>query len=359
MKMFMYLVLFLWIGVINAHEESIEKKPTYENYDRYQYFYIGDGISFSLRAARPGSYDHSVGGGSYFDGVGEVNSQYYGCRKEVVSLFLQISTYPSVIPKTPKSRSSEWLIELVPRYFIIGVENNCLVSKTDRNYTCTESGKLVVPDWFYTDNGPILKFTGLGENTTTVIRIDLVLGCATVKLKDCSSVCVDMRRKTICNSVSAGYFTRTFISTAQSPETPTTSSKRDIHETQKHGEDKGRDVIFFFNDYIVDGVRYRTPLVSLEFKNNCSVFSCEVVCERDDERLQEENLEIDDNSKQQTTRGLNLSSSQLGGIIGGCLVVGFIVTLMIVVIIKRRSYQQQFNTETLITLQIPLTEQIN
>jgi hypothetical protein len=70
--------------------------------------------------------------------------------------------------------------------------------------------------------------------------------------------------------------------------------------------------------------------------------------------LQQEKSKMDSNSIYPTTRGL--SSSQLGGIIGGCL-VGFIVTLMIVlVIIKKRFHQQQINTET---LQIPLTEQIN
>jgi len=67
-----------------------------------------------------------------------------------------------------------------------------------------------------------------------------------------------------------------------------------------------------------------------------------------------ENSEFYDNSNHQTTKGLSVS--QLGGIIGGCI-VGFIVILMIIVVIlKKRFHQQNFNTETFINLKIPLTE---
>jgi len=69
MKLFIVLLLHC-IGFINADPKSEQS----------------NGITFSLRAADPDSYDHLIGGGKYSTGIDTVKGNYYACG-EIVSLF--------------------------------------------------------------------------------------------------------------------------------------------------------------------------------------------------------------------------------------------------------------------------------
>jgi hypothetical protein len=239
MKLLICLVLFLWIEVINA-EEGIDLGK-------------GDGVTFSLLAANPDSYDHSVGGGSFSNGISVVKGNYYACDVEVISLLLKISTDSSF----KISSTAEWEIDLFPQNYVTvkQVLNNCVVSMTDAEHSCTKSGASVVPSFH--DN--VLSFKQLKSNTKTVIRIDLIIGCD----MDCECPCwvqpgVVFDDQCGCYN-SAGYPRQSRISSAQ-------KVYQDINPNNLPA--------MFFNDYKVDGNYHQIPLVSVNFTKLFDVLVC-------------------------------------------------------------------------------------
>jgi hypothetical protein len=499
MRKLIFLVLFLWIAFIDADEESIEESSGS----------LGNRISFSMRAANPDSYDHSVGGGSFYDGVDKLICEYYACEIDIVSLFLQISTKSSFTRKP----TEEWEIGLVPHYDtkVIRVLNNCVESETDASYSCSPCGASVVPSLYNDDYGPVLNFTGLKASTKTVIRIDMIIDpwiffslCECIKDPDSGEWSQECSGLT-----SEGYLRVSHISSAQNGELNGTHQTHDITKKRviREGyncETMDHDVYLValgFNDYTVDGDYHQIPLVYVDFTNiddilvcndptDCSIgevsgktgdsykdrychwtpvscddgdpctidqclpttnelvkmngnepycihidscgsneiygychyidrgdknwdcsygcysdndcedggicyyyidycegsernycsweadedyeTDCRKTCDIDSDCgdgetcyltsdcprfifLQQEKSQVDDISKQQTTKELGLSSSQLGGIIGGCVVSFLVILMVIVLVIMKRSHQPQFNTEPNITLQIPLT----
>jgi hypothetical protein len=254
MKQFMFLVLFLSIGILNADQESIGS--------------FTNGILFELKAAEPDSYDHLVGGGSFYDSVSQLDGAYYACEVEAMSLMLKISTDSS----WKYNSNAELDIELVlrPDVTVINVENNCVADKTDASKTCTKCGATVVPSLSYIKTGPVLELTGIKKNTRSVIRIDLSVGSDI----DCDSHCIKESETGVwieLDVASLPYVRKSYVNSAL---------KRYLQESQLNSDwctAIDRDIfvlVMFFNSYEVNGDYYQIPLVSVDFINICQIIDC-------------------------------------------------------------------------------------
>jgi len=246
------IVLLISIGFINANLR-IEIPDT-------------NGITFSLRAAEPDSYDHLIGGGKWSTGIDTVKGNYYAVG-EPVSLLLQITTdetfsFPS---------SAEFHMELVLRQgeTVKSVVNNCKACKTE----CSANGAMVVPTFTYypvLGGFYVLQFKGLTKNTRTVIRIDLTIES-------------DLDTGCWCKIYDGGAAVGCACPTSTSPRTTHLSStKRDL-PSKWYNPDRSRTlalgfdeftVALFITDYYINDKYFKFPIQFLTFEKLGNVLNC-------------------------------------------------------------------------------------
>jgi len=126
------------------------------------------GPSFSLRAAEPSKYDHTKGGGSYYEGVSTLDGFYYACG-EKASLVLLISTDSSYTGTTSTVFTIDYTAH--PALKLKAVVNNCAFAP-DSSSPCSGGGVSVAT------SGGSIQVTKLGKSTRAVVRLDFAIDCS-------------------------------------------------------------------------------------------------------------------------------------------------------------------------------------
>jgi len=196
-----------------------------------------------------------------------VKGDYYACG-EIVSILLQITTDDTF----SQSSSDEFSIELFLRdgETLNSVVINCDACETE----CSDNGAMVEPTFTYYEDEfneiiYVLQFSGLTQNTNTVIRLDIVIECNL----DCGCSCdVQPDDKTTCVCPASTTPRRTHL-----------SETRKRHQQQSESHPKwivGIDpyqVALLINDYYINDDYYTFPVLDVLFADGtlCEIVSCD------------------------------------------------------------------------------------
>jgi hypothetical protein len=137
-----------------------------------------NGLQFSVLAADPKTYDHTLGGGNAADVVDkDLNGFYFACGDRA-SIFVVVSVSSSSKISSSQILSLNFGVNpaLVPR----AVSNNCGASSVDNTKLCASGSGVVVSTPVQSGENFVVQVSRLNPGTVVVLRLDFVINCVAI-----------------------------------------------------------------------------------------------------------------------------------------------------------------------------------